>query len=71
MTNLDYSLFDPARRIDCKLAEVQWLVLPELMKVSADLYNEVCKQREESKGVLSKPGKRVHPSKKLKWTDPW
>lgn len=71
LTNLDYSMFNGARRIDFKLSEVEWLVLPELMKVSEELYSEICAQREKSKGTPVKAKRRVHPSKKLKWTDPW
>jgi hypothetical protein len=71
LTNLDFSLFNPDLRLDCKLKEVPWLVLPELMKVSADLYEEVCSQREKAKATLAKAKRRVHPTKKLKWTDPW
>jgi hypothetical protein len=70
-TNLDYSLFDPVRRIDCNLKEVPRLVLPELMKVLTDFYNEVRIQRERSKAAPAKLKRRTHPSKKLKWTDPW
>ena len=74
LTNQDYHSFDEADRINVCFKELQWRALPEILQVSGELYNDVCRQREERKSGKAVPmvKRRKGPALgKLKWKDPW
>ena len=74
LTNQDYHSFDLQDRIEVDFKAIQWAVLPEISQVSGELYQDVCRQREErkQKGLPPAEKRRKGPATgKLKWTNPW
>ena len=71
LTNEDFSKFSPEMRVPLNPAEIRWIVLPEIMKSSQDLYSDiVClkKQKRSREGDLVGSGKR---RKRLQTLTPW
>ena len=70
LTNQDYTGFDERLRISCDFKNIKWLVLPEIMGLSVDLYREVQEQRLQAKSSkIRRP--KTSGRRGLKWTDPW
>lgn len=81
LTNGRFGDFDPGRRIDVDLSNIQWLILPQMAAVSEDIhtkFTEKCEQRrmekerapqhekdKEQKAPKFKSGERVRAR------DPW
>ena len=68
LTNGDFSVFSPGRRVDIDPARLQFLVMPELMEVAESLHADIVNRRGTSRRTPAGGGSR---SKKLKETDPW
>ena len=61
MTNGDYAQFSMAIRVEVRIEDVPWLVLPKMMAVASDIFVEV-KRRKVSRDrspVRVPPGKRA------------
>ena len=72
LTNEDFTAFSPQNRMNCSLAELDWIVLPKMMASSETLYKDIITQ----KGLLGKEARLVKvrktsAAKRLRWTDPW
>ena len=53
MTNGDYSLFNPTNRVGVIIEEVPWLILPRMMQVATDIYEDVQRRRASGGGEPS------------------
>jgi hypothetical protein len=75
LTNGIYTAFDPARRIEIDPNKIPWIVMNDLMKDSALLYQSICREREDAKASgprSTKFGfKKIKASLKLRSRDPW
>ena len=72
LTNGDFALFDPARRLDVDAGSLPWRVLPKVLASAERLYEEVQqakKQRHEQGG--RQHGRPRPPSDRLRARDPW
>jgi hypothetical protein len=71
LTNGDYSSFDPARRVKVVIEEVPWLVLPRMMQVATDIYEEVQRRRtaKTERPTQGPPAKKAKGG--LRQRDPW
>ena len=71
MTNGDYAQFNMANRVNVREEDVPWLLLPKMMAVAGDIFQEV--QRRKASRNLSPD--RLPPAKKVKsglrQRDPW
>jgi len=70
LTNGRYGRFDMAKRIDVKLDRLEWLVLPDMLALSEDLYREVQEEKAKRKGE-QKQGTKDKKKKALKEREPW
>ena len=71
LTNGDYSQFNSTNRVNVVVEEVSWLVLPRMMQVATDIYEEV-QRRKASRDccpVLASPAKKAKGG--LRQCDPW
>ena len=71
LTNEDFSKFSLDMRVSVNPAEIRWIVLPEVMKSSQDLYSDIVrlkKQKRSREGDLVGSGKR---RKRLQTLTPW
>jgi hypothetical protein len=76
LTNLNFEGFTPDKRIEVKSADIKWAILPDIMGVSMDLYNDVCKQRLVNKNMAAgktawNKARKTAANKRMKWADPW
>ena len=76
LTNSEFAKFDKANRIEVKLEDIQWLVLPEMMAEGRQLYSELelAKERfKEEEQKAGQPGPR--PAKRrreaMRTREPW
>ena len=71
LTNADYSIFDPTNRVGLVIEEVPWLILPRMMQVATNIYEDV--QRHRASRAESPA--QAPPLKKAKGgfrqRDPW
>ena len=71
LTNGDYAQFNMANRVNVRVEDVPWLVMPKMMAVAGDIFQEV--QRRKASRNLSPD--RLPPAKKVKsglrQRDPW
>eukprot|EP00438_Fugacium_kawagutii_P028975 Skav210536 [mRNA] locus=scaffold3045:358236:363217:- [translate_table: standard] len=65
LTNLDYSLFDPSKRIKVNLEGLDFIALNELITAAAELDSEVTLKRS------SKERSYQDPAHKLRLAQPW
>ena len=70
LTNGDYKGFDPKHRVGTVFSAIPFMVLNEVMQLSAELYKEVSMQRSQ-RNTGDKPRKKTAAKDRLKWTDPW
>ena len=70
LTNGDYKGFDPKHRVGTVFSAIPFMVLDEVMRLSAELYKEVSMQRSR-RNAGDKPRKKTAAKDRLKWTDPW
>ena len=70
LTNGDFTLFDPARRISVDPTKLEWIVLPRMMEVAENLYKETQAARAASGGPLPREPRR-RPEEVLRRRDPW
>ena len=71
LTNGDYSRFDPTNRVKVVIEEVSWLILPRMMQVATDIYEDV-QRRKASRArspAQAAPWKKARGS--LRQRDPW
>ena len=73
LTNLEFGSFDMKNRIPVDPTQLKWLVLPTLMEESEALYKQIIAEKESLKkdAVPVHRPRKVHPTKRLKCTDPW
>ena len=70
LTNLDFSRFDPQRRVRIDLGHVKWKVLPGLMQVAENIYQDI--QARKAKPQVPPEGFRKRRfGEKLTDRDPW
>ena len=78
LTNCIYDRFSFSNRINVTPAELPFLVMPELQKASSELFLQL--QKEKADLVARKlsgetstlpAAKKLKPSERLKWKDPW
>ena len=72
LTNEDFSLFDPEKRVHLEIAKLKFLVMPEMAAVADQLYQEVKERREKTKPqTLVQKLVKKKPGDSLKVRDPW
>ena len=69
LTNGDYSLFNPDKRIHIDVTKMKWMVLPWLQSEAQIMYEEINVAKLAAKG--SKPSKKRKTMLSLRITDPW
>ncbi len=71
MTNGDYSQISAANRVEVVVEEVVWLVLPKMMQVATDIYEEVQRRRasRDRNPAQAPPAKKAKGG--LRQRDPW
>jgi hypothetical protein len=77
LTNHDFSQFSESNRVPVDVANVDWIVMPELMKTGMAFYEELQAIKEGKKRVTLVPAAQTVKAKKrkvtdrLKFRDPW
>ena len=74
LTNQDYSAFDMNLRVDVAPGKIKWILLPRMLAVAEELYEQV--RRLRSKVPAGAPGASsargsTRPEDKLPARDPW
>ena len=69
LTNGDFSLFDPRRRVEVNLHAVAWEVLPGMLKASEEIHSAI--QRAKLEKPAPAQGRKARPEEKLRARDPW
>ena len=71
LTNGDYSLFNPTNRVGATIEEVPWLILPRMMQVATDIYEDVQRRRASraENPAQAPPVKKAKGG--LRQRDPW
>ena len=71
MTNGEYAQFSMTNRVEVRIEDVPWLVLPKMMAVASDIFVEV----QRRKASRDRSPVRVPPAKRakggLRQRDPW
>ena len=74
LTNQDYSAFDMNLRVDVAPGKIKWILLPRMLAVAEELYEQVRRLRSEvsagAPGASSARGS-TRPEDKLRARDPW
>ena len=72
LSNGDFAMFDEKRRVHIDLSQTKWLLLPEVLKVSAGLYQDIqtAKARRKLDGPRA-PARRIPAGGRLRDRDPW
>jgi len=68
LTNGRFGRFDLRKRMHVELDQIPWLILPEMLRLSEDLYREV---QEEKAKPKKEEGQKRRKEKTLKETQPW
>ena len=72
LSNGDFAMFDEKRRVHIDMGQTKWLLLPEILEVSADLYKDVQTAKARRKlGGTSVPARRLPAGGRLRDRDPW
>ena len=72
LTNGDFTAFDEKLRIGTKVEDVNFKILPELVKVSEDLYLAIQEGKKASRLQAGQDSaKKTQPKISLKMRDPW
>lgn len=71
LTNEEFGAFDPGRRIDVKVEDLQWKILPEMLRVSEEVYKDLKAQREVRKASSAAPPPKLRPQERLRCRDRW
>ena len=71
MTNGDYSSFDPARRVEVIIEKVPWLILPRMMQVATDIYEDVQRRRASRAESPAQAPPEKQAKGGLRQRDPW
>ena len=50
LTNLDFSGFDPARRVEIVLESIPWIAMDSYMKVAEEMHRSIQEKKAESAG---------------------
>ena len=69
LTNGDFSLFDPRRRVEVNLSAVAWEVLPGMLSASEEIYAAIQKAKLDKTALPM--GRKIRPENKLRARDPW
>ena len=71
LTNGDFSQFSPSNRVNVVVGEVKWLILPKMLQIASDIYEDVTRR----KASREQPPLPAPASKKakgcLRQRDPW
>ena len=70
LTNQDFSSFQQKNRVEIKLDEMPWKILPKLAKLAEDLYAEVSQRRNAPEVPERRPAGQG-AVRKLRERDPW
>ena len=82
LSNEVFASFDPARRVKLTIEEIKWIILPEIISLGHELFEdlEVAKTERRKERTLAAPTAGAGPSggkrrkrkrAGLKETDPW
>ena len=70
LTNCDFSLFDPRKRVVVDLEEIRWLVLPRMLVVASGIYGAV-QERKAGRASAAPEEPRPRTKAKLRQREPW
>ena len=71
LTNDEFGAFDPARRLDINIGELEWMILPAMLKVSEEIYQDLKGRRKRRKSSLAVSQTKTKPQERLKFRDRW
>ena len=71
LTNGDFSQFDSANRVEVNVENVAWLVLPRMMQVATDIYDEVQRRKASRELSLVQAPASKRAKSGLRARDPW
>ena len=71
LTNGDYTLFYPTKRVRVVVEEVPWLILPRMMEVATDIYEDVQKRRSAHTSSPAQASAAKKAKLSLRQRDPW
>ena len=72
LTNEDYAAFTPEKRIDVRVENLKWEVLPEMGIMADELYRQVLRKREAARRKkVDREGKPAGRHRRLKEREPW
>ena len=71
LTNDEFGAFDPARRLDINIGELEWMILPAMLKVSEEIYQDLKGRRERRKSSPAVSQTKTKPQERLKFRDRW
>ena len=71
LANEDFGAFDPGRRVDVKVEYLQWQSIPEMLRVSEDIYKDLKARREAHKAASGAPLPKLRPQERLRVRDRW
>jgi hypothetical protein len=71
LTNEDFRLFDPSKRIPVTPASLKWEVLPEFMDASTEMFEQMREERKRNPKGVHAPWPKAKALDRLKARDPW
>jgi hypothetical protein len=76
ITNEEFTIFDPERRIQIVPQEIKWVVLPKIMEWSKQIYEHteeqrVLKGKQTSVDHRLEKRRKISAAQRLRTTDPW
>ena len=71
LTNLEFGRFRSDLRLELDLKDLKWKVLPELMELAQELYQQIKIQKEQKKDSKTVPVAKARPGQRLRDREPW
>ncbi len=64
--------FDMSLRVEVEPSALTWIVLPQLMEASQELYNTIVAERSKREGPVKPfPWKKIKANARLRTSQPW